>query len=138
MKRLLIDYVKGMIKTYREDKVALYAAQSTLFIMMSLIPFLMVLIFLIRILNLDESVIMGLISNYFPDFLKDNVNSLIDNLFTRSYAIFSLSLLSVLWSAGKALQGIQYGLNNVRNIEDKRNWFYLRFVPFSLRSSFFL
>ncbi len=127
MKRLLIDYVKGMIKTYQEDRVALYAAQSTLFIMMSLIPFLMVLIFLIRILNLDESVIMGLIGNYFPDFLKDNVASLIDNLFTRSYAIFSLSLLSVLWSAGKALQGIQYGLNSVRNIEDKRNWFYLRF-----------
>ena len=35
MKRLLIDYVKGMIKTYQEDKVALYAAQSTLFIMMN-------------------------------------------------------------------------------------------------------
>jgi membrane protein len=127
MKKLIIDYIKGMIKTYQKDQVALYAAQSTLFIMMSLIPFLMVLIYLIRLLNLDESVIMGLINNYAPDFLKNNIASLIDTLFTRSYAIFSISLLSVLWSAGKALQGIQYGLNNVRKIEDERNWFYLRF-----------
>ncbi len=127
MKRLCIDYTKGMFRQYRDDKVAIYAAQSTLFILMSMIPFLMLLILFVRILNLDESVITGIIRRFAPEFLSDNVVGLFNQLFSRPLAALSISLVSVIWSAGKAFQGIQYGLNNVKKLEDNRSWFYLRF-----------
>ncbi len=108
-------------------KVTGHAAQSAFFLLMSFIPFLMFLISMIRYTSWDETVIISLFNRYVPEFAESSITVLIDEIYSHSIGIVSVSAIVTLWSAAKSVQGITYGLNCVRDIPENRNYFFLRF-----------
>ncbi|MCR4841911.1 MAG: YihY/virulence factor BrkB family protein [Eubacterium sp.] len=126
LKRLFIDYVLGVIEEVQTRQLFLYAAQSSFFIITSFVPFVILFVTIIELMHFDNAVIVSLINRYAPEFLGDAVSTLISDVFSNSPAIVSLAVISLIWSAAKAIQGISYGLNNLMDVPENRNYFVLR------------
>lgn len=121
------NVVKFVLDKIKKDNIGAYAAQAALFIIMSAIPFLMVLIYLIRFTPVKESMILSGIEMIIPGYVSPWIVSIVDEVYTNSGAVLAVAIVFAVYSSAKALQSLRYGLNIVYDIEETRNWFVLRF-----------
>lgn len=111
----------------KEDYVSAFAAQAALFVIMSFVPFLILLLTLIKYTPLTEEVLLQFVTNFAPDAFSQNLSSIISQLYTGSDTpLFLISLASILWTAGKGCNALIEGLNSVFDIKERRNGFVLR------------
>lgn len=111
----------------KEDYVSAFAAQAALFVIMSFVPFLILLLTLIKYTPLTEEVLLQFVTNFAPDAFRQIFSSIISQLYTGSDTpLFLISLASILWTAGKGCNALIEGLNSVFDIKERRNGFVLR------------
>lgn len=111
----------------KEDYVSAFAAQASLFVIMSFVPFLILLLTLIKYTPLTEEVLLQFVTNFAPDAFRQSFSSIISQLYTGSDTpLFLISLASILWTAGKGCNALIEGLNSVFDIKERRNGFVLR------------
>ncbi len=111
----------------KEDNVSAFAAECTLFLIMSLVPVLLLLMMLIKYTPLSEGMLITFINNFAPDAFKDSLKSIINQLYTSvSSTIIFITIISILWAAGKGFVSLIEGLNSVFDIKEHRNWFVIR------------
>ena len=111
----------------KEDYVSAFAAQAALFVIMSFVPFLILLLTLIKYTPLTEEVLLQFVTNFAPDAFRQSFSSIISQLYTGSDTpLFLISLASILWTAGKGCNALIEGLNSVFDIKERRNGFVLR------------
>lgn len=115
-----------IMKKIKEDNIGAYAGQAALFLIMSIIPFLLVLISLIRYTPVSESLILTGIELISPGYVSSTVVTIIDEVYHNSGGVLFVSLIFAVYSAAKTIQSLRYGLNIVYEIEETRNWFILR------------
>lgn len=113
-------------KKCREDDISAYAAQSAFFIVMSLIPFVMLLISLVQYTPVTKSMIMEMVNKIMPDYISVFFLNIIDEMYHRSVGIISAAAVVAVWSSAKGIQYLTNGLNRVYDIEETRNWLLLR------------
>lgn len=111
----------------KEDYVSAFAAQSALFIIMSFVPFLLLLMTIIKYTPLTEETLLTFVTNFAPDAFKDGLASIINQIYDNASAsVILISLISLLWIAGKGCNALIEGLNSVFDIKEHRNAFVLR------------
>ncbi len=111
----------------KEDNVSAFAAQSALFIIMSVVPFLLLLLTLIKYTPLTEETLIELVHNIAPEAFWESVTSVIRQLYQNvNTTVVLITIISVLWAAGKGFSSIIDGLNSVFNIKEHRNAFVIR------------
>lgn len=115
-----------IMRKIKEDNIGAYAAQAALFLIMSIIPFLLVLISLIRYTPVSEALILTGIQLISPGYVSSTVVSIVDEVYHNAGGILVFSLVIAVYSAAKTNQSLRYGLNKVYEIEETRNWFVLR------------
>ncbi|MCD7920909.1 MAG: YihY/virulence factor BrkB family protein [Clostridiales bacterium] len=115
-----------IMKKIKEDNIGAYAAQAALFLIMSIIPFLLVLISLIRYTPVSESLILTGIELISPGYVSTTVITIVDEVYHNTGGVLFVSLIFAVYSAAKTIQSLRYGLNIVYEIEETRNWFVLR------------
>lgn len=123
----IIGTVKAFMDKCKRDKINAYAAQSAFFIILSMIPFLMVFSSLLRYTSITEGMILEIIRRVMPDYIAPFMISLIDEVYSRSMGLISITAVVAIWSAAKGVQYMTDGLNSVNDLEETRNWFVLRF-----------
>ncbi len=111
----------------KKDNIGAYAAQAALFFIMSVIPFLLVLLSLLRFTPVSESMVLSAIELISPGYVSSTVISVVDEVYHNSGGILLVSLIFAVYSAAKTIQSLRYGLNIVYEIDETRNWFILRF-----------
>lgn len=124
--KLIFNVVKFM-KECKEDKINAYAAQSAFFILLSIIPFLMVFLSLLKYTPITESMLLEMYEDGLPDYISPFFISITDEIYGRSLGITAVSTLAAIWSAAKGMHALTDGLNAVNDLEENRNWFVLRF-----------
>ncbi len=110
----------------REDNIAAFAAQSAFFMMVSFIPFLLVISSILRYTPVTEDILVEMVQGILPSYLSPFLVSIIDEVYTRSIGIVSLTAVVAIWSSAKGIQYVSYGLNVVHGIPETRNWLVLR------------
>ena len=115
------------IKKCKQDKINAYAAQSAFFIILSIIPFLMVFSSLLQYTAVTESMLLEIMKKTIPEYLSPFFISLVDEVYSRSMGIISVTAVVAIWSAAKGVQYMADGFNSVNDLEETRNWFVLRF-----------
>lgn len=118
--------IRGFMNRLDEKHVSAYAAKTAYFIMLSFIPFLMLLFTMIQFTALSKADVMTLFVKIFPDAIDAMVISIIDEIYGKSITMISISAIVALWSAGKGITAIIQGLNSVFDVEETRNYFMLR------------
>lgn len=125
IKRLWNYTVKFIVKL-NNDHLGAYSSQSAYFIILSFIPFLLLLMTLIRYIPITEDIMTGEITLGLPTGIQSFVVGIIEEVYAKSRAVLPLTAILALWSAGKGFQALTNGLNVINGVQETRNYFYMR------------
>ena len=120
------DYIMSFVGKIMDDHVGAYAAQSAYFVVLSAIPFLLLLLTLARYLPFSQLDITDGIVNAVPVSLKSIVRLIITEVYTKSFSVVPVSAAIALWSAGKGFMALSNGLNVIYGVKETRNYLYMR------------
>ena len=117
-----LQLILGFMKRMQEDHIGAYAAQSAYFLIMSFIPFVLVLTAIVQYTPLTYKVVRQAIIGFVPDNLQEFVLKIIAEVFTKSVAVLPISGVFALWSSGKGMMSLIAGLNTIYHVKETRNW----------------
>lgn len=124
---MVIGYVKTYLDKCKRDNIGAFAAQAAFFIIMSAIPFLMVFTSLLQYTNISQEYVTDLLCRAMPKYIEPILQPILNEVYSRSVGIISITAIIALWAAGKALQYMTAGLNVLNGIDETRNWIVVRF-----------
>ncbi len=120
-----------LLTVLRRDRISLYAAQASFFVLLSGIPFLMLLLSAGRewILFSDMDIV-GMIAEWIPEDFRSAFTSLAGQLLEDGgLPILSVTALATLWSASRGMAAVERGMSGVYGIGEDR-----RLIPSLVRS----
>lgn len=122
----LYKRIRKFMEELNEKHVSAYAAKTAYFIMLSFIPFLLLLVTLIQYTQVDKSTVQALFTGVVPSTINPLINSIIDEIYGKSSTVISVSAIVTLWTAGKGITAVIQGLNSVFDVRETRNYIMLR------------
>ncbi len=122
-----IGYGKTYLDKCGRDNIGAYAAQTAYFMIMSSIPFLMLLVWTAGFVPSINRYMDYIINDVLPLEFQPYVAKLLSMVTQASWGAISVSALMAIWSSGKAFQNLMVGLNQVNKIQETRGWFGRRF-----------
>lgn len=122
----LLSAVSKVLKQMKEDHVGAYASQSAYFIVLSFLPFLMLILTLIQYTPLTKSDILQFMVELLPDMFDPLAINIVDEVYNKSTAIISITAITAVWSASRGLLAITNGLNSVYDAEETRGYLVLK------------
>ena len=108
------------------DGIGAYAAQSAFFELMSVFPFLMLLLQLMRFAPVSQESLLFMVDNIFPDYLLPAMHEILQELYSSSFGLVSVSVITTLWAASKAMHAVTTGLDRICRAQEVRNWIVIR------------
>lgn len=109
------DKIEYCLEIVAEDRVTVYAAQASFFIVISAIPFIMLLINVLGYL-IPEGVAGVLVSmgDALPEKLRDLYLGIIAELYSRpAIRLISITAITAFWMASRGLSAVRGGLTTV-------------------------
>ena len=128
----LIRMINRIGERLKEDNITVYGAQASFFLIVSLIPFAIAFAALLQfILPGDQAETLSTVVEFVPDALTSVVTSGVNELFTTSATpIVSVSVVVALWSASKAVLGLERCFHAIYRIDMKDNFIVQRLKAF--------
>lgn len=118
----VIALILGFMQRMKEDHIGAYAAQAAYFLIMSFIPFVLVLTAVVQYTPLTYRMLRQAIIGFVPLNLQDFVLKILAEVFTKSAAVLPISAVFALWSSGKGMMSLINGLNTIYHVKETRNW----------------
>lgn len=122
--------IKRISHRFNSDNLTAYAAQAAFFTFISIFPFLMLLLSLLKYIPIFSNTN---IESWASDFLTPQISDLLKNILTEageygSGAIISITTITALWACSKGVLGIIYGLNSIYKTTESRSYIRLRII----------
>lgn len=128
VKAQLIALARDFAQRMQKKNMAAFAGSCAYFFIISMVPLLILITSAIPYTAISQSDLERAILGITPDFSDSIVKGLIDESYDRSVAVFSISALATIWSGALGMLSIIRGLNEIYDVEERRNYFYLRFI----------
>lgn len=125
----MVRFILGAKQVYdkfSEDEMTVYAAQVTFFIILSGVPFIMLLLTVIQMIpSVSNADLLGLVVSLTPADYKSLAFRAVNDLYLKSPAtMVSVTAVMALWSAGRGMFSVARGLNRVHGRGEKR-WYVI-------------
>ena len=117
----MIKTIRGFMKRLNEDHVGAYAAQSAYFILLSFIPFVLLVVTLVKYTPLTRDDVYSVLINMLPTEFQSYVGGIVNEIFYQSVAYMPITI-TTLWSAGKGIAALTNGLNSIYHVTETRNY----------------
>ncbi|MDO5396467.1 MAG: YihY/virulence factor BrkB family protein [bacterium] len=126
-------FVYRLMETAAEHRVGPYAAQASFFIILSLVPFFMFLLSLIRLvlpyfLQISDADLVRTLNELFPYRTALVMEDVVHDVFTRSSGISVVTAGMAVWFSSRGLMAINQGVNNVLSDGELQNYFFCRIM----------
>ncbi|MGN1276624.1 MAG: YihY/virulence factor BrkB family protein [Floccifex sp.] len=128
-KEFIQRYIQRFFEKYKEDQISLYSTQSAFFLIISAVPFMMLLLTLLKtILPLEEITFISMIENGLPKTISNYATAFLHDIQSQSsmVSITSINAIMCLYAASKSTYALTLGLNAIHKIEDERNYIRIR------------
>lgn len=121
----IYDFCARMAK----DRVGIYTAQASFFIILSIFPFLLLFLNIIGMTSISSDSIIHLLNTYAPETIKPLLIQIIEELYTHvSGTAVSITAIVAIWSASKGVLSVMFGLYEISKIHQNRNYYISRFI----------
>ena len=113
------------------DRIDTYAAQTSFYIIMSVAPFIVLLLAFLKFTPLTEEVMLETISTLVSPLapeVAEGTRTLVSSVYHGSFTTFSFAMISLLWVAGRSVMGLMNGLNTIWQVTEKRNYVIRRLI----------
>ena len=125
----LLGKVENAMEQLRQFHIPNHAAGACYFLVLSLFPALVLVLSLLRYTTLTVTDLLELLDGVVPDVLLPSVSRLITNTYdSASGMLVGFSALAALWSASRGVSGLVLGLDDIFQLEKRRNYFHARFI----------
>ncbi len=124
----LIALAKNFAYKMQQKNIAAFAGSCAYFFIVSIVPLLILLSSTLPYTRLTESDLVNAFNQITPDFAHGIINQLIDEAYEQSVTVFSVSALATIWSGALGMLSIIRGLNCIYDVEERRNYFFLRLI----------
>lgn len=121
-----IRILRDLTAKMKKQNISAHAASTAFFIFLSLVPMLIVICTVIPYTPLTEENLVKLVTDITPSTVDQMAENLISEVYDKSAGVLSIALLATIWSAGKGVLALMRGLNDVNDVEEKRNYFFVR------------
>lgn len=111
-----------------KKNISAFSACSAFFLFLSMMPLLMALCAFLPYTALTEENLINAIMQFLPSAMDSLVASMVSDVYSRSAGTLTVFIVVTLWSASKAMLGMIYGLNEINDFMERRNYFVLRFI----------
>ena len=128
MKRVK-NYYENIMKytgNIAADHVGAYAAQTSYFFMLCMIPIILLLLTLVQYTPVTKADVMTAVIQVFPTSVDSLITSIVNQVYNQSTGVIPITIIVALWSAGKGVLAITTGLNCVYKCRETRNYIFLR------------
>ena len=123
--KFTFDVIGGTIR----DAVGAYSAHTAFFVTIAFIPFIMLLIGIVRFLPFTETELLNQVPVVFPQAARGFVASFLQEAYQKSgTAVISVAAVTTLWAASIGIFSLVRGINRVYGTEETRNYFVVRFA----------
>ena len=121
-------------RRFSEDKVTVYGAQASFFLMVSLGPFSIALAAMIQFfLPGNQWETLQAVLEYVPEQVSQVARIGINEIFTSSApSIISISIILAIWSASKGVLSLERCMHAIYRYDERHNYLFVR-----LRSMFY-
>lgn len=128
MKRSEKNYINliELLGRAKEHRITTSAAEAAFFLILSIIPFLMLCLSVIRYTPVTEADVMREVTLLLPDAIDPVALVVIGEIYDKSVTIVSVSAVLAVWSAAKGIMALKNGLNIVYEVQEDRNYFLVR------------
>ena len=123
----LIRIGNNFSKQIYDQHIAAYASSTAFFTFLSLIPMLMVVLSALPFMPFTREVAVSLISGMFPEGMNTIIRDIFDDLYATSGVMLPITLVITIIAAAKGTLALLRGLNVIFGVEERRNYFVLRF-----------
>lgn len=118
----LMDYISSL-------RIGINGSSTCYFIVLSLFPFLLLILSLLRYTGFEVEHLTALLSQIVPKAMMPAVERLVVSTYrSSSGTLVSVSAFMALWTASRGVHGILLGLNVVYDVEEDRNLIFTRIV----------
>ncbi len=126
----LVLLIKSFLQKIGRDRVYNYSASSAFFIILSIFPFLILMLTIVQYTPLTEEFLLSRFEFFLPPALYPLFAQIIEEIYSNTWAttLLLVSAVAVLWSASKGVMAMIRGINVCFNIKDKRNWIRVRLL----------
>lgn len=128
MFRTIISIWRDFSSQMKKQNISAYASSTAFFLFLSVIPMLMVVCAVIPYTPVTEQNLITALTDVTPDIADAMVESLVVDVYESSVGILPVALIAMVWSAAKGVMALMRGLNAVNGVDEKRNYFVIRFI----------
>lgn len=124
MSALKSIWAKGKVLAgeFSDVDAGTHASSIAYFTFLSLIPLLALCVSIVSMVGIGEQEVTAFFAALVPEALDDLVAELVSDAFARSGLAFSLSTITLLWSASRGMSALRSGLNAAFAVQEDRNF----------------
>ena len=122
----LIKVIGTFFDRLNEDHIGEYTAQCAYFTFLSFIPFIILLLSLIKYMNIERDTLVYILEAVLPAITKNSVLDIIQEVYSKSFETVSISAIFLLWSAANSFYSLSLGLSAIYKGEENENRILLR------------
>lgn len=124
--RDIFKKIKNIFDKLNSDNVSEYAAQAAYFTILSFIPFTLFFLSLIKFTNIEKDTIYMVLKDIVPSSVHSTIQNIIEEIYSKSVELLSLTLIIAIWSAGKGFFSLCKGLRNIYKVDKQKSNLWLR------------
>lgn len=133
-KRSKMDVFIHLIVKIKRDDIFALASQLAYYLILSFFPFLMFILTLVGLSDLNQNDVLEGLSTIVPTSVFElTKNTVIEVLGYQNTGLLGISLLLVMWTASSAFRAVIKAINKAYNIEEHRS--YIKRAMISLVST---
>ena len=121
-----VKFIQGFAVNLSEKHMSAYAAQAAYFIILSFIPFMLLLMTSIKYTPLTREEVINVVMQVFHENFEGFIRGIVGEVYAKSLGVVPISALIALWSAGKGIQALTNGFNTIYQVQETRNFIVTR------------
>lgn len=124
--RKAVDTVIGFTNSMSRNHTTAYAAQAAYFIILSFIPFMLLLMTSVKYTPLTREEVIQAVMQICPENFDSFIRGIVGEVYEKSLGVVPVSAVMAMWSAGKGIQALTNGFNCIYQVEETRNYIVTR------------
>lgn len=121
--------IKMYITSINNDRINQSAAECSYYVVLSFIPFIILLLSLIQYTNINSEEVFEILKYFLPSNINEIIIQIIKEAYSKSIGTISISIVFTVISAGKGLYSLTKELNQIYKCNQLKNkWIHLRII----------
>ena len=136
--KVVWNNIKKFCTNMDSHNISEYTAQCAYYMLLSFIPFIMLIVTLIQYTGITQSTLVSIIQTVMPATMTDTTVGIIQEVYSKSVGTVSISAIFVLWSAKRGFYALSKGLHNIYGTEKEYNYLKMQLKSIILTVFFIL